>query len=63
MLADNRCLRRRSIAADLKKPKVVEVLLNLLVQADVLIERFHHRVTERLWLGPVMCSAHNPKLI
>ncbi len=54
---------RRSISVDLKTPEGVEVVLELVSQADVLLEGFRPGVTERLGLGPDECHARNPKLI
>ena len=54
---------RRSLAIDLKKPDAVEVFLDLIEQADGLIEGFRPGVMERLGLSPEVCHARNPKLI
>ncbi|MEM7324863.1 MAG: CaiB/BaiF CoA-transferase family protein [Actinomycetota bacterium] len=54
---------RRSIAVDLKSPDGVEAVLQLVEQADALIEGFRPGVTERLGLGPDHCAARNPKLV
>ncbi len=54
---------RKSIALDLKDPKAVEVVLELIAHADALIEGFRPGVTERLGLGPEVCLARNPKLV
>ncbi len=54
---------RRSISVDLKTPEGVELVLQLVSQADVLLEGFRPGVTERLGLGPDECHARNPKLI
>jgi alpha-methylacyl-CoA racemase len=54
---------RRSIAVDLKRPEGVEVVLELVAQADALIEGFRPGVTERLGLGPEVCLARNPRLV
>jgi alpha-methylacyl-CoA racemase len=54
---------RRSIAVDLKSPEGVEVVLRLLVSADVLIEGYRPGVMERLGLGPDTCLARNPRLV
>lgn len=57
-------LRNRStIALDLKNPAAVATVLDLLEQADALIEGFRPGVTERLGLGPDTCLARNPRLI
>ncbi|MES2298944.1 MAG: CaiB/BaiF CoA-transferase family protein [Pseudomonadota bacterium] len=54
---------RRSLALDLKQPAAREVVLQLVAQADVLLEGFRPGVMERLGLGPDACTARNPKLV
>jgi alpha-methylacyl-CoA racemase len=54
---------RRSVALDLKKPQAVEIVLDLVERADVLVEGYRPGVTERLGLGPQDCFARNPRLI
>ncbi len=54
---------RRSIALDLKQAEAIEIVLDLVAKADVLIEGFRPGVTERLGLGPDACLARNPRLI
>ena len=54
---------RKSIAVDLKNPKGVETTLELIDQADVLVEGFRPGVMERLGLGPEICLARNPQLV
>ena len=54
---------RRSLALDLKQPEAREVMLQLVEQADVLLEGFRPGVMERLGLGPVVCQARNAKLV
>ena len=54
---------RRSIGLDLKRPQAIEVALELVEKADVLIEGFRPGVTERLGLGPDACLARNPRLV
>jgi alpha-methylacyl-CoA racemase len=59
----NTLLRSRGIIAlDLKDPRAVEAVLELVEQADALIEGFRPGVTERLGLGPDVCLARNPRL-
>ena len=59
----NTLLRNRgAIALDLKDPRAVETVLELVGQADALIEGFRPGVTERLGLGPDVCLARNPRL-
>ena len=54
---------RRSVPVDLKDPKAIEFVLDLVSHSDVLIEGFRPGVTERLGLGPEVCLAKNPQLI
>jgi alpha-methylacyl-CoA racemase len=54
---------RRSIGVDLKNPEGVELVLDLVAGADVLIEGFRPGVAERLGIGPADCHARNPKLV
>jgi alpha-methylacyl-CoA racemase len=54
---------RRSLALDLKHPQAREVVLQLVEQADILIEGFRPGVMERLGLGPDACQARNPRLV
>jgi alpha-methylacyl-CoA racemase len=54
---------RRSVAIDLKAPGAVELTLDLVAEADVLVEAFRPGVAERLGLGPDVCLAANPRLV
>lgn len=54
---------RRSLALDLKQPEATETLLQLIAQADVLIEGFRPGVMERLGLGPDVCLQRNGRLV
>lgn len=54
---------RRSVPVDLKDPRGVAFVLDLVAASDVLIEGFRPGVTERLGLGPDVCLARNPKLV
>ena len=54
---------RRSLALDLKSPDGVATLLDLVEQADALIEGFRPGVAERLGFGPDVCRERNPKLV
>jgi alpha-methylacyl-CoA racemase len=54
---------RRSIGVDLKNPDGVAVVLDLVEQADALIEGFRPGVAERLGIGPDECLARNPELV
>ena len=46
---------RPSVALDLKSPEAVKVVLDLVEQADVLLEGMRPGVTERMGLGPDAC--------
>jgi alpha-methylacyl-CoA racemase len=54
---------RYAIAVDLKDPRGVAMTLDLIAQADALIEGFRPGVTERLGLGPDVCLQRNPVLV
>ncbi len=54
---------KRSIALDLKDPKAVDAVLQLIAGADALIEGMRPGVMERLGLGPDVCLARNPRLV
>jgi alpha-methylacyl-CoA racemase len=54
---------RRSIAVDLKAPRGIEIVLDLIEHCDVLLEGFRPGVTERLGLGPDVALARNPRLV
>lgn len=54
---------RRSMAIDLKKPGSQEVMLDLISNADALIEGFRPGVMERLGLAPEVCHERNPRLV
>jgi len=54
---------RKSIRVDLKDPAGRALVLDLIENADALIEGFRPGVTERLGLGPDACLARNPKLV
>ena len=54
---------RKSIRVDLKDPDAVEMVLELIAQADALIEGFRPGVMERLGLGPDTCLTRNPRLV
>lgn len=53
---------RGSVAVDLKSPEGRALVLDLVAQADGLIEGYRPGVTERLGLGPAECLARNPQL-
>jgi len=54
---------RRSVGVDLKHPDGVTTVLDLVEQADVLLEGFRPGVAERLGVGPDTCLARNPRLV
>src|SRR5262245_39595198 len=54
---------RRSLAIDLKNAEGQAVALDLIAQADGLIEGFRPGVMERLNLGPDRCIERNPRLV
>ncbi|AEG50839.1 Alpha-methylacyl-CoA racemase [Sphingobium chlorophenolicum L-1] len=56
---DNRAV----LELDLKDPDHVDRVLDLVAQADVLVEGFRPGVMERMGLGPDTCLARNPKLV
>lgn len=54
---------RPSVGIDLKHPDSVALVLDLVEQADVLIEGFRPGVAERLGVGPEHCWERNPRLV
>ncbi|MEV7397887.1 CaiB/BaiF CoA-transferase family protein [Aeromicrobium sp. NPDC092404] len=54
---------RPSAAVNLKDPRAIDVVLDLVERADILIEGFRPGVTERLGLGPEACHARNAALV
>jgi alpha-methylacyl-CoA racemase len=54
---------RRTIRLDLKQEAARAQLLELVANADVLLEGFRPGVMERLGLGPDVCQARNPRLV
>jgi crotonobetainyl-CoA:carnitine CoA-transferase CaiB-like acyl-CoA transferase len=60
-LAFNR--NKRSVAVDLKDPRVAERILALAVEADVVVENFRPGVMARLGLGYDDFKAKNPRII
>lgn len=53
----------RSVGINVKDPRGVELVLDLVGSADVLIEAFRPGVMESLGLGPDVCLKRNPKLV
>ena len=54
---------RESIALDLKQPEAVEIALELIAQADALLEGYRPGVMESLGLGPEQCLQKNSRLV
>ena len=54
---------RRSVAVDLKSPDGVQVVLDLVRDADVLLESYRPGVAERLGIGPSRCHEANERLV
>ncbi len=54
---------RPSVALNLKEPDAIATVLDLVAEADVLIEGMRPGTTERLGLGPDECLARNPRLV
>ena len=54
---------KKSVSLDMKQPASVQAVLQLIENADVLLEGFRPGVMERLGLSPQVCHARNPKLV
>jgi alpha-methylacyl-CoA racemase len=54
---------RRSVAVDLKADGASALVLDLVREADVLVEAFRPGVAERLGVGPDECLTANPRLV
>ncbi|WP_370248413.1 CaiB/BaiF CoA transferase family protein [Nocardioides sp.] len=54
---------RPSVALNLKDPAAAQVVLDLVRDADVLVEGMRPGVCERLGIGPEDCHAVNPRLV
>ena len=54
---------RPSVALNLKEPDAVATVLDLVAQADVVVEGMRPGTMERLGLGPEQCHARNPRLV
>lgn len=63
LVGDPQLRNRILIGADLKTPEDVAMVLDLIAEADVLIEGFRPGVTERLGVGPEPCLARNAGLV
>jgi alpha-methylacyl-CoA racemase len=60
---DPRRRGQQSIALNLKDAEARQILVDLVRQADVLIEGMRPGAAERLGIGPDVCGSINPKLI
>ncbi|MBZ5736013.1 CoA transferase [Nocardioides sp. TRM66260-LWL] len=54
---------RPSVALNLKDPEATKVVLELVRDADVLVEGLRPGVCERLGIGPEQCAEVNPRLV
>jgi alpha-methylacyl-CoA racemase len=54
---------RRSVGVDLKRPEGVGLVLDLVAQADGLVEGWRPGVAERLGVGPDDCLRRRPRLV
>ena len=54
---------RPSVALDLKRPEAIATVLDLVRDADLLVEGMRPGVAERLGLGPEQCHEVNPRLV
>ncbi len=54
---------KKSLTLDLRKARALELLLNLVDGAQVLIENYRPGTLEKMGLGPDVLHRRNPKLI
>ena len=54
---------KKSVAINLKDPRGIETLLQMVENADVLIDPYRPGVCEKLGIGPDVCLQRNPKLV
>lgn len=54
---------KRSIALDMRSPEGLQIMRDLIQEADVLVENFRPGVTDRIGIGYEAMSAINPRLI
>jgi formyl-CoA transferase len=54
---------KRSLTLDLRSPRGKEILLDLLKDADVLIDNFRHGVLDRLGFSDTVLTQANPRMI
>ncbi len=55
--------QKKSLAIDLKKPRGVEVIYDLVKKSDVFVQNFRKGVAERLGLGYEDLKKHNPDIV
>jgi alpha-methylacyl-CoA racemase len=54
---------KKSVVINLKDPRGIETLLQMIENADVLIDPYRPGVCEKLGIGPDVCLQRNPKLV
>lgn len=54
---------KKSVVINLKDPQGIETLLQMVENADVLIDPYRPGVCEKLGVGPDVCLQRNPKLV
>ena len=54
---------RPSVKIDLKRPDGIDLLLDLIAHADVVVEGYRPGVAERLGFGPDICFERNTQLV
>ncbi len=54
---------RQSLSLNLKDPAAVELALQWVERADILLEGYRPGVAEKLGLGPDVCLSRNPRLV
>ena len=54
---------KKSVVINLKDPRGIETLLQMVENADVLIDPYRPGVCEKLGIGPDVCLQRNPKLV
>ena len=54
---------RPSVAVDMKDPEGLALVLDLVAEAEALVEGWRPGVAERLGIGPDDCTARNPRLV
>jgi CoA:oxalate CoA-transferase len=59
----NRCRGKRSVTLDLKRPGAGQVFLDLVRQADIVVENFSSETADRLGVGYAAARAANPAVI